>query len=244
MLKNFTRRDFLRTSAAVAAPMILPASVFGTQDKAAPSNRLGVGHIGVGTMGYNHVKGNLGYADIQILAVCDVDKDRREFNQKTIEKGYSKNTSYKGCAIYNDYHDLLARKDIDAVVIATPDHWHAAVALDAMKAGKDVYCEKPLTLTIHEAKTLIDAARKLERVFQTGSQQRSDWEFQVAINMIRKGAIGKLKQIIVDVGLPSKPCDLAEDGRRHDHRRRDGGGRRQELTAREFHDGFPFRKVI
>jgi predicted dehydrogenase len=211
MLKNVSRRDFLRASAAAAAPMIVPATVFGTQDKAAPSERLGIGHIGVGTMGYNHVKGLLGEKSAQILAVCDVDKDRREFNQKTIEKGYSKDTSYKGCAVYNDYHELLDRKDIDAVVIATPDHWHAAVALDAMKAGKDIYCEKPLTLTIHEAKTLIDAARKLGRVFQTGSQQRSDWEFQVAVNMIRKGAIGKLKQIIVDVGSSSRPCDLPEE---------------------------------
>ena len=125
MRKNYSRRDFLKASAAAAAPMIVPATVFGTQDKAAPSNRLGVGHIGVGTMGYNHVKGNLGYADVQVLAVCDVDKDRREFNQKTVEKGYSKDSTYKGCAAYNDFRELLARKDIDAVVIATPDHWHA-----------------------------------------------------------------------------------------------------------------------
>jgi len=211
MRKNLTRRQFLTSTAAVAAPLIVPASVFGTQDKAAPSERLGIGHIGVGTMGYNHVKGLLGEKTAQIVAVCDVDKDRREFAQKTVDKGYSKDTTFKGCAIYNDYHELLARKDIDAVVIAAPDHWHAAIALDAMIAGKDVYCEKPLTLTIHEAKTLVDAARKLGRVFQTGSQQRSDWEFQVAVNMIRKGAIGKLKQVIVDVGGPSKPCDLPEE---------------------------------
>jgi predicted dehydrogenase len=195
----------------MAAPWVVPASVLGTQDKAAPSQRLTIGFIGTGTMGYNHVKGLVGEKSVQILAVCDVDQDRREFNQKAVEKGYSKDTEYKGCAVYNDYHELLARKDIDAVVIAAPDHWHAAIALEAMKAGKDVYCEKPLTLTIHEAKTLIDATRKLGRVFQTGSQQRSDWEFQVAVNMVRKGVIGKLKQIIVDVGGPSKPCDLPEE---------------------------------
>jgi predicted dehydrogenase len=211
MTRNFSRRDFLKASAAAAAPMIVPASVFGTQDKAAPSNRLGVGHIGVGTMGYNHVKGNLGYADVQILAICDVDKDRREFNQKAVEKGYSKDTTYKGCTLYNDYHELLARKDIDAVVIAVPDHWHAAVALDAMKAGKDVYCEKPLTLTIHEAKYLIDATRKLERVFQTGSQQRSEGPFRQAVEYVRNGRLGKIKQVIVGVGGPSKPCDLPEE---------------------------------
>src|SRR5262245_46752233 len=211
MLKNISRRDFLKSSAAVAAPMIVPASVFGTQDKAAPSERLGIGHIGVGTMGYNHVKGLLGEKNAQILAVCDVDKDRREFNQKAVEKGYSKDTTYKGCAVYTDYHELLARKDIDAVVIAAPDHWHAAIALDAMKAGKDVYCEKPLTLTIHEAKTLIDATRKLEKVFQTGSQQRSEGPFRTAVEYVRNGRLGKIKQIIVGVGGPSRPCDLAEE---------------------------------
>jgi predicted dehydrogenase len=211
-MTRITRRSFLGRSAAVAAPMIVPASVFGRQDKPAPSNRVGVGFIGVGTMNYGHVKRCLGMAETQVVAVCDVDKDRREFNKRAADMHYSKQagSTYKGCDTYNDYKELIARKDIDAVVIATPDHWHAIVALDAMKAGKDVYCEKPLTLTIHEAKTLIEAARKLGRVFQTGSQQRSDWEFQVAVNLVRKGAIGKLKQIIVDVGSSSKPCDLPE----------------------------------
>jgi predicted dehydrogenase len=202
------RRNFLRASALAAAPMIVPSSVFGSQEKAAPSNRLAIGMIGMGTMNYGHLKRALGIADAQIVAVCDVDKDRRDFCANAVNKGYSKNAEYKGCAVYNDFREITERKDIDAVVIATPDHWHAAAALEAMKAGKDVYCEKPLTLTIHEAKTLLDAARKLGRVFQTGSQQRSDWEFQVAIAMVKKGAIGKVKQVIVDVGGPSKPCDL------------------------------------
>ncbi len=209
---RISRRSFLRQSAAVAAPMVVPASVFGTQDQAAPSNRIGIGHIGVGTMNYGHVKRCLAMAETQVLAVCDVDKDRREFNQRAADKHYSKQagSTYKGCAVYVEYQELLARKDIDAVVIATPDHWHAAIAIEAMKAGKDVYCEKPLTLTIHEARTLIEVARKFGRVFQTGSQQRSDWEFQVAVNLVRKGAVGKLKQIVVDVGGPSKPCTLPE----------------------------------
>src|SRR6516225_9981545 len=107
MAKNLSRRQFLSSAAAVAAPAIVPASVFGTQDKAAPSDRLGIGHIGVGTMGYNHVKGLLGEKSAQILAVCDVDTDRREFNQKAVEKGYTKDNVYKRCAVYNDYHELL-----------------------------------------------------------------------------------------------------------------------------------------
>jgi predicted dehydrogenase len=208
-----SRRRFLQQTAAVAAPAIVPASVFGTQAQAAPSNRVGLGFIGVGTMNYGHVKRALGMAETQVVAVCDVDKDRREFNKRAADMHYSKQagSTYKGCDVYVDYKELLARKDIDAVVIATPDHWHAIIAIEAMKAGKDVYCEKPLTLTIHEAKSMIDAARKLGRVLQTGSQQRSDWEFQVAINLVRKGALGKLKQIVVDVGSPSKPCDLGEE---------------------------------
>jgi predicted dehydrogenase len=211
MSRGISRREFLSASAAAAAPLIVPATVFGKSGRVAPADRLGIGHIGVGTMGYGHVKGLLGEKAVQILAICDVDKDRREFNQKAVEKGYSKDTEYKGCAIYNDYHELLARKDIDAVVIAVPDHWHAAVALDAMKAGKDVYCEKPLTLTIGEAKTLIDAARKLEKVFQTGSQQRSEGPFRQAVEYVRSNRLGKIKQVIVGVGGPSKPCDLPEE---------------------------------
>jgi predicted dehydrogenase len=212
-MKKLDRRQFLRASAAVAAPMIVPASVFGTQDKAAPSARLGLGFIGAGTMADNHIKRASGTAEVQVIAICDVDTDRREFHKKRVENAYAKQagSDYKGCTTYNDYKELLARKDIDAVVIATPDHWHAITAIEAMKAGKDVYCEKPLTLTIHEAKLVMDAARKLGRVFQTGSQQRSDWEFQVAIAMARKGAVGKIKQVIVDVGGPSKPCDLPEE---------------------------------
>ncbi len=207
-----TRRQFVQGAAAVAAPMIVPSSVFARQDKA-PNSRVGLGFIGTGTMNFGHLRRALGTPETQVLALCDVDKDRREFFKKKTDEDYSKKAgaSYKGCDVYADHRELLARKDIDAVMIATPDHWHAFIALEAMKAGKDIYCEKPLTLTIHEARTLIEAARKLGRVFQTGSQQRSDWEFQVAVNMVHKGAIGKVKQIVVDVGSSSKPCDLPEE---------------------------------
>ncbi len=212
MKNRLSRRDFLRSSAAMAAaPMIVPASVFGTQDKAAPSKRLTLGFIGCGTMNYGHLRRAQGMAEVQIVAVCDVDKSRRDFFAKKTDDAYSKDTTHKGVAVYNEFEEIINRKDIDAVVIATPDHWHTLLSVLAMKAGKDVYCEKPLTLTIHEAKLMIDAARKYQRVLQTGSQQRSDWEFQVAINMVQKGAIGKVKQVIVDVGGPSKPCDLAEE---------------------------------
>ncbi|HYE99452.1 MAG TPA: Gfo/Idh/MocA family oxidoreductase [Planctomycetota bacterium] len=212
-MRKLSRRQFIGQSAAVAAPFVVPASVFGRQGAPAPSGRLTLGFIGCGTMAYGHLKRALGMKEVQVLAVCDVDTDRRTFFKKATDSGYSKqnDTSYKGCADYNDYREIIARKDIDAVVISTPDHWHTIPAVEAMKAGKDVYCEKPLTLTIREAKLMLDAARKYERVLQTGSQQRSDWEFQVAINMVKKGALGKIKQVIVDVGGPSKPCDLKEE---------------------------------
>ncbi len=211
MTRKPSRRDFLRASAAAAAPMIVPASVFGTQEKAAPSNRLTLGFVGTGTMNYGHLRRAQGTAEVQILAVCDVDKNRREFCRKKVNEGYGKDTTYKGCETYNDYMELIGRKDIDAVMIATPDHWHAIIALEALKAGKDVYCEKPLTLTIHEAKLLIDTVRKYGRVLQTGSQQRSEGPFRQAVEYVRSGRLGKVKQIQVGVGGPSKPCDLPEE---------------------------------
>jgi predicted dehydrogenase len=182
--------------------------------KAAPSDRLTLGFIGMGTQCRGHLGWFLGQKDVQVLAVCDVDTTRREHAKQTVETRYGKDQksgSYKGCDAYNDFHDLIARKDIDAVLIATPDHWHAIPVLEACKARKDIYCEKPLTLTIHEAKSLIDAVRQYGRVFQTGSQQRSDAEFRLACELVRSGRIGKVKTVYVNVGGPSRPCDLPEE---------------------------------
>src|SRR5262249_6433169 len=154
----------------------------------APSERITVGFIGVGKMANDyHLSTLLDFKDVQALAVCDVDKTRREHAKQRVEKAYSKDSSYKGCDVYNDFRELIARKDIDAVCIATPDHWHALPIIAACKAKKDVYCEKPLTLTIAEAKLCIDAVRKYERVFQTGSQQRSSvfGPFRQACELIR-----------------------------------------------------------
>jgi predicted dehydrogenase len=168
----------------------------------------------MGIQNRGHLGHFLGMKDVQVLAVCDVDKNRREFSKKMVEKRYAqdkKSGVFKGCAAYNDFHDLLGRSDIEAVVIGTPDHWHAIPVLEACKAGKDIYCEKPLSLTIHEAKAMIDAVRKYKRVFQTGSQQRSDREFRVACELVRSGRIGKIKRVNVNVGGPSKWCDLKEE---------------------------------
>jgi predicted dehydrogenase len=210
-----TRRDFVRsTAAAVALPTIIARSALGDDKKDAASERLGLGFIGMGTMNRGHLGHFLSQKEVQVLAVCDVDTNRREAAKKTVETRYAdqiKSGTYKGCAAYNDFRELVARKDIDAVCIATPDHWHAIPCLEAIKAKKDIYCEKPLTLTIHEAKALIDAARKYERVFQVGSQQRSSREFRVACEIVRSGRIGKIKGVYVNVGSPSKPCDLPEE---------------------------------
>lgn len=212
---RITRRQFVQgAAAAVALPTIITSSALGDDKKDAASERLNLGFIGMGTMNRGHLGNFLGQKDCQVVAVCDVDTTRREDAKKTVETRYGeqiKSGVYKGCTAYKDFRELVARKDIDAVVIATPDHWHTIPCLEALKAKKDIYCEKPLTLTILEAKTLIDAVRKTERVFQTGSQQRSSNEFRLACELVRSGRIGKLKAVYVNVGAPSKPCDLPEE---------------------------------
>jgi predicted dehydrogenase len=172
-----------------------------------------MGFIGIGTQGRGLLNGFLRSAQVQALAVCDVDTTRREHSKKTIEDYYrsKNNQEYKGCAEYKDFRELIARKDIDAVCIATPDHWHAIPVIAAANSGKDIYCEKPLSLTIREARAMADAVRKNNRVFQTGSMQRSSSEFLKACELVRNERIGKVKQVIVDIGGPSKWCDLPEE---------------------------------
>jgi predicted dehydrogenase len=211
---EMTRRAFLSAAAAASVPVLLSGSLQADEKKAPANERLGIGFIGVGTMNRGHLGHFLGQNDVQVLAVCDVDTTRRENAKMTVEKRYADKTKsgeYKGCFATKDFREVLARKDIDAVVIATPDHWHAIPAIEACKAGKDVYCEKPLSLTIREAKAMIDAARKYDRVFQTGSQQRSENGFRTACELVRSGRIGKLTKVYVNVGSPSRPCDLKEE---------------------------------
>lgn len=213
---SVSRRQFIKGTAAlaVASPMIVPASVLGQSQRSdktvvPPSERLTLGFIGIGKQASGHLDVLSGLPTTQVIAVCDVHTGRRERAKNTTEQKYEKlERQGKGIAQYVDYHELLAHKDIQAVVIGVPDHWHAAPVIDACKAGKDIYCEKPLTLTIHEAKTLIDAVRKYDRVFQTGSQQRSEGPFHQAVEYIRNGRIGKVKEVLVGVGPTSKPCDL------------------------------------
>ncbi len=208
-----SRRSFIKGAAAAAAPLFVPSSVFGGPGKTAPSDRLAIGSIGIGGMGGGHLSRYLGRRDTQVLAVCDVDGVKRGEAQNRANTKYAdlrKKGSYQGCAAYNDFRELLARDDIDAVVIATPDHWHAIIAIEAAKAGKDIYCEKPLSLTIREGRAMVDAVRRYGRVLQTGSQQRSGYggKFRFACEMVCSGRIGKLKTAHVSVGGPSKDCYL------------------------------------
>jgi predicted dehydrogenase len=210
-----SRRSFLRASAAtIAAPLIVPSSVFAQADRPAPSDRITLAFIGCGKMANDyHLPELLRMPDVQAVAVCEVDAKRREHAKQRVEKAYAEKSaagSYKGCDVYADFREVLARKDVDAVCIATPEHNHAIPAIEACKAGKDVYCEKPLTLTLAEAKACIDAARKHGRVFQVGSQQRSNvfGPFRQAAEIVRSGRLGDVKTVTVGVGGPSKPCDL------------------------------------
>jgi hypothetical protein len=204
-----TRREFLKSSTATIASAVLlgrafvPDSVFGAD---APSNRVAIGCIGVGRMGLGDMKEVMGFKQVQVVAVCDVDSKRVNHAKELVETRYSaqsKNGTYKGCTGYKDFRELVARKDIDAVLIATPDHWHALPAIAAAKAGKDIFVQKPLTLTIEQGRILSDAVRRYGRVFQVGSQQRSESNFRFACELVRNGRIGKLHT--VKVGLPTDP---------------------------------------
>lgn len=209
------RRSFLKSTLAVASlPQIVLPSTLG-RGATPPSERITIGFIGAGKMARGYHMGTLlKFDDVQALAVCEVDLTRRDSGREKVNAAYAGRGVKKGCDTYNHYRDVLAREDIDAVVIATPDHWHAIPVIEACQAGKDVYCEKPLTLTLEESRLCIEAVRKHRRVFQTGSQQRSSvfGPFRQACEIIRSGRIGKVKKVSVGVGEPSIPCDLpAED---------------------------------
>jgi len=209
-----TRRQFLKGSAAVGTALFVPSSVFGAE---APSNRITFGFIGVGRMGMGDMREILGIKQAQVVAVCDVDAKRVENAKKTVETHYSRQASgeYKGCKTYGNFRDLVAQADIDAVCIATPDHWHVLPAIAAAKAGKDIFLQKPLSLTIKEGRVLSDTVRRYGRIFQVGSQQRSDARWRRACELVRNGRIGKLHTVKVGFGVdpatrPEPPMPVPE----------------------------------
>ncbi|MFN5326051.1 MAG: Gfo/Idh/MocA family protein [Bacteroidota bacterium] len=210
--KPFNRRDFVKSTvktgiatgiASLGFPTIVPASVLG---KNAPSNTLNIAAIGVGRISRDHdMRETLKYSHAKIMAVCDVDKKRLEDGKKYVNDFYTAKTGkpYDGVKIYDDHRELLLNKDIDGVLISTPDHSHSYLGIHAVEAGKDVYLQKPASLTIAEGRALSNAVHKSGRILQIGSQQRSSSQFRYAAELVRNGRIGQLKEVYI--GLPSDP---------------------------------------
>ena len=205
-----TRRDFLKTaaaaSAAFGAPYLVPSSVFGAN---APSNRITVGCIGTGNQGIQDLRDFLRNDDVQVLAVCDVNTAShdyvrpsqylgREPARKEVQAYYAKRSpseTYRGPDAYNDFRKIIERNDIDVVCITTPDHWHGVMVVKAAEAGKDIFCQKPLSLTVRQGQEMVKAVRKHKRIMQTGCQFRSSPATRFACELVRNGRIGQLKTI-------------------------------------------------
>ena len=201
---NIDRRNILKLLAAsTAAPLILPRSLFGAD---APSNKITVGCIGVGWQGGGNLSGFLDLDDCRVVAICDVDEAHLKEAVDKVNAKYG-NTDCKG---YKDFRELLTRKDIDAVAISTPDHWHGIQAVEAANAGKDIFCEKPLSHTLGEGIAMVAAVQKNQRIWQTGSWQRSVASFRWAAELVQNGYIGKVTR--VEVGLPSGHADFEKTG--------------------------------
>ncbi|MBT3201388.1 MAG: Gfo/Idh/MocA family oxidoreductase [Phycisphaerales bacterium] len=192
---NISRRSFLAgTAAAIALPTLIPGSVLGKDGGTAASDRIATGHIGLGGRGSGHLGGFIARSDAQPVAVCDPYKSRCD---KAVARVSQK---HKGCKGYQDYRELLARDDVDAVVIASPENWHALQSIHAAQKGKDIYCEKAISLTVAEGRAMVKAVRRYGRVLQVGTQQRSDARFRLACQLARNGYLGKVHT--VKVGVP------------------------------------------
>lgn len=203
-----TRREFIRSSAiGLMGLTFIPSSYAKLM---APSDTIRIGAIGLGQQAMYLVNGFLNIPGVKVVAGCDVYGIKRERFKRRVDKFYADKKQSSNVDIYERYQDLLERPDIDAVIIATPDHWHASIAIAACKAKKDVYLEKPLTFTITEGKELVKAVRKNKRILQVGSQQRDDIAFQYATKMVREGRIGLVTNVKACVGAPPIPYNLPE----------------------------------
>jgi len=210
------RRQFFKkvtaTSVLLSFPTIIPVSVLGKHGHTAPNSRINMGCIGVGNMGSGHVRSFLGQPDVQMVAVCDVQKQHRDRAKALVDRHYQ----HQDCATYNDFRELLARDDIDAVMMATPDHWHVLIGVEAARQGKDLYFEKPLGLSIEEAKVMREAVKRNDVIFQFGTQQRSDERFRFACELVRNGKIGELETIMIGSAnykqIPDQPTQPVPEG--------------------------------
>lgn len=200
----FNRRQFMKAAAAtIALPYFIPGSALGKDGKTAPSNRIVMGGIGIGNMGHGDLGAFLGRDDVQYVAVCDVKRNVREDQKRRIDT----HNGNSDCKAYNDFRELLARPDIDAVHIATPDHWHAVLTIMACKAGKDVYCQKPESLTIREGRAMVQAARRYNRVVSGGSQRVME-DYIALVRKCWSGELGTPTEVFANPGPPSKQCNL------------------------------------
>ena len=199
---HLSRRHFLKSTAVASVPFILPSGIRSAEVK--PNDKISVGFIGMGKQNGGLMNRFMGAKEAICVAVSDCDTTRRE-SARDKANARQKN---KDCKAYEDFRELIARKDIDAVCIATPDHWHAIQTIAALDSGKDVYCEKPLTHNVHESVEVMKAVKRNKRVLQTGSMQRSSREFRIACELVRNGVIGEVKRTAVNIGGPGKPCDL------------------------------------
>lgn len=199
--RRVSRRQFLGTAALAAgvAPLYIPSTAFGAND------RITMAAIGVGGRGRGDMGGLMGFSEVRMVAVCDVVAQHCAQAKSSVDKKYGN----KDCKTYTDFRQVLRREDVDAVMIATPDHWHAIIAVEAMKSGKDVFCEKPETLAVKQGRIMTEVARKCKKVLSGGSQ-RVWGDYHWFHRMVRGGRIGEVKEAWVNVGGPSRPCDLPE----------------------------------
>ena len=202
--RKFIGKTALGTLASVGLPSIVPASVFG---KNAPSNKINIGQIGCGRIARSHdLIDTMAYDVANVMAVCDLDFKRMKDAKELVDKFYQEKKgkiNYKGTKVYGDYREMLMDKDIDAVLISTPDHWHAQPAMEAAIAGKDIYLQKPTSLTVKEGRQLVNAVQKNKVILQVGTQQRAMPQFRIAAELVRNGRIGNLHT--VKIGLPGDP---------------------------------------
>jgi predicted dehydrogenase len=220
-VNSIHRRDFLtRATGAVVGlglPAIIPISALGGEGGVAASERIAMGCIGVGGQGTANLRAFLNSDGVQVVAVCDVDRRHRESARNRVNRFYG-HEGNGGCATYNDFRELLARDDIDAVTICTPDHWHALIATASARAGKDMYCEKPLANSVVEGRAVCEEVKRCGRVLQTGSHERSRHNARFACELVRNGRLGKLHTIRVNmpidhsVSIPPQPLMPVPEG--------------------------------
>jgi predicted dehydrogenase len=196
--RGVSRRRFLKgaAAAAIGGPYVISSSALGADGRPPASGRIAMAAIGVGGMGMGNLRGFLGRSQVQVVAVCDVDRAHRDEAKRVVDEQYGS----VGCRAYNDFRELLAREDLDAVCTAVPDHWHAIPAIEAARAGIDVYGEKPFARSIREGRAMVSAVERYGRVWQTGSWQRSVGSFRRACELVRNGRLGKVH--LIEVGLP------------------------------------------